>query len=331
MTLVCHSAERGHLITAPVRIGRRVTIGLMAVVFPGCVIGDGAVIAAGAVLSKGTRVGPGEIWAGVPARRVGRKRSAAGARRPGARGSPVCHRVTGRPPRPPRSVTPPSRRPGPLPTFGAGGRHDRGGDLRRGRDARRLGGPARARLAGGALPLRRGGPVPDGARADWKRAETSSSRRSCRRTGSTSSPLRSRRSAGGCTGRSISPRSRRSRRCGGSSRGCGRTASGSRSRRRRRRTSSRTTSGSLRSRGSSTPRRAPRTRSGRSPTPTCSRRCCGSSGDPPPERCRVVGDTPYDATAAVRAGIVPVGVALRRVPARAAPASRVRRPPPRSG
>jgi len=74
VTLVCHSAERGHLVTAPVRIGRGVTIGLMAVVFPGCVVGDGAMISAGSVLSKGTRVGPGEIWAGVPARRVGRRR-----------------------------------------------------------------------------------------------------------------------------------------------------------------------------------------------------------------------------------------------------------------
>jgi non-ribosomal peptide synthetase-like protein len=77
VTLVCHSAERGHLVTAPVRIGRGVTIGLMAVIFPGCVIGDGAQISAGSVLSKGTRVGPGEIWAGVPARRVGRRRGPA--------------------------------------------------------------------------------------------------------------------------------------------------------------------------------------------------------------------------------------------------------------
>jgi non-ribosomal peptide synthetase-like protein len=75
VTLVCHSAERGRLVTAPVRIGSGVTIGLMAVVFPGCVIGDGAIISAGSVLSKGTRVAPGEIWAGVPARRVGRRRA----------------------------------------------------------------------------------------------------------------------------------------------------------------------------------------------------------------------------------------------------------------
>jgi non-ribosomal peptide synthetase-like protein len=73
VTLVCHSAERGHLLAAPVRIGRGVTVGLMAVILPGCTIGDGAVIAAGAVLSKGAQVGPGELWAGVPARRVGRR------------------------------------------------------------------------------------------------------------------------------------------------------------------------------------------------------------------------------------------------------------------
>jgi hypothetical protein len=65
---------RGHLVTASVRIGRGVTVGLMAEILPGCTIGDGAVIAAGAVLSKGERVGPGEVWAGVPARRVGRRR-----------------------------------------------------------------------------------------------------------------------------------------------------------------------------------------------------------------------------------------------------------------
>lgn len=74
VTLVAHAAERGMLVTAPVRIGRNVTVGLMAVIFPGCEIGDGAVIAAGSVLSKGTKVAPGEIWAGVPARRVGRRR-----------------------------------------------------------------------------------------------------------------------------------------------------------------------------------------------------------------------------------------------------------------
>jgi len=73
VTLVAHVAERGRLLTAPVQIGRNVTVGIMAVILPGCEIGDGALIAAGAVLSKGTKVGPGQVWAGVPARQVGRR------------------------------------------------------------------------------------------------------------------------------------------------------------------------------------------------------------------------------------------------------------------
>lgn len=82
VTLVAHVVVHGRLHTAPIRIGNRVTVGLMAVIFPGCEIGDGAVIAAGSVLSKGTKVGPGEIWAGVPARRVGRRFQRASAPRP---------------------------------------------------------------------------------------------------------------------------------------------------------------------------------------------------------------------------------------------------------
>jgi acetyltransferase-like isoleucine patch superfamily enzyme len=74
VTLVAHAVERGTIVAAPIRIGARVTVGLMAVIFPGCVIGDDAVIAAGSVLSKDTRVGAGEIWVGVPARRVGSRR-----------------------------------------------------------------------------------------------------------------------------------------------------------------------------------------------------------------------------------------------------------------
>ncbi len=73
VTLVCHSAEGGDLVIAPVKIGSRVTIGLMAVILPGCEIGDEAVIAANAVLPKGTRVPPRTIWGGIPARQLGSK------------------------------------------------------------------------------------------------------------------------------------------------------------------------------------------------------------------------------------------------------------------
>lgn len=74
VTLVAHSAERGDLVTERVKIGSRVTVGLMAVIMPGVEIGDGAVIAANAILKKGTKVAPGEIWGGVPAEKRGEKK-----------------------------------------------------------------------------------------------------------------------------------------------------------------------------------------------------------------------------------------------------------------
>jgi acetyltransferase-like isoleucine patch superfamily enzyme len=79
VTLVAHAAERGNLVTGRVKIGSRVTVGLMAVIFPGVEIGDGAVVAAGAILVKGTKIGPGEIWGGVPAKKLGEKKKPADA------------------------------------------------------------------------------------------------------------------------------------------------------------------------------------------------------------------------------------------------------------
>jgi len=51
-------------------------VGLMAMIMPGCEIGDRAVIAANAFLPKGTIVGPGEIWGGIPAKKLGDRKSA---------------------------------------------------------------------------------------------------------------------------------------------------------------------------------------------------------------------------------------------------------------
>jgi non-ribosomal peptide synthetase-like protein len=73
-TLIGHSAEHGNLVTGRVKIGSNVTVGLMAMIMPGSEIGDRAVIAANAFLPKDSRVGPGEIWAGIPARKVGERK-----------------------------------------------------------------------------------------------------------------------------------------------------------------------------------------------------------------------------------------------------------------
>jgi len=53
------------------RIHDRVLVGIGAIVLDEVEIESGAVIAAGAVVAPGKHVGAGELWAGVPARKVG--------------------------------------------------------------------------------------------------------------------------------------------------------------------------------------------------------------------------------------------------------------------
>lgn len=54
---------------APIRIGANVWIGVNAVILKGVTIGDGAIVAAGAVVTKS--IPQNEIWAGVPAKKIG--------------------------------------------------------------------------------------------------------------------------------------------------------------------------------------------------------------------------------------------------------------------
>ena len=68
--VIPHVIEGNRLAMYPVRIGNDVTVGANAVIMADVVIGDRAVVAAGAVVSKGSRIGEGEFWGGVPARRV---------------------------------------------------------------------------------------------------------------------------------------------------------------------------------------------------------------------------------------------------------------------
>jgi hypothetical protein len=65
-----HAAENDVFVLARVRVGHRATIGARAIVMPGVTIGEGAIVAAGAVVTKGTRIGPRELWGGVPAHRI---------------------------------------------------------------------------------------------------------------------------------------------------------------------------------------------------------------------------------------------------------------------
>lgn len=68
--LFCHAIEGRRFTLSRIRVGDNVTIGATAVVMCGVTIGDGAIVSAGAVVLKDTQIGPGELWGGVPAKRL---------------------------------------------------------------------------------------------------------------------------------------------------------------------------------------------------------------------------------------------------------------------
>ncbi|MBD2463100.1 acyltransferase [Oscillatoria sp. FACHB-1407] len=68
-----HAIESDRLLYhAAIHIGNHVTVGAKAIIMPGVTIEDHAIVAAGAVVTKGTVIGNGELWAGVPAKRIRR-------------------------------------------------------------------------------------------------------------------------------------------------------------------------------------------------------------------------------------------------------------------
>jgi acetyltransferase-like isoleucine patch superfamily enzyme len=70
--IFAHYGGGGNFVIAPVTIGPRATIGLGATVMGDVLVGEGATVLPHSVLLPGSRVGPGETWGGVPARRIER-------------------------------------------------------------------------------------------------------------------------------------------------------------------------------------------------------------------------------------------------------------------
>ncbi len=68
--LFAHFGGGGHLTVAPVVIGARATIGEKATVMGDVRVGEDAVVLPHSVLLPGSRVGAGETWGGIPARRI---------------------------------------------------------------------------------------------------------------------------------------------------------------------------------------------------------------------------------------------------------------------
>lgn len=71
VTIIGNNVSIGHnAIVHGCRIEDDVLIGMGAIVMDNCVIGSHSIIAAGAVLTENTKVEPGCIYAGVPARKI---------------------------------------------------------------------------------------------------------------------------------------------------------------------------------------------------------------------------------------------------------------------
>jgi acetyltransferase-like isoleucine patch superfamily enzyme len=68
--IFAHVIEGSKLELKAVIIGDTVTIGATAVVMAGVRIGDNAIVSAGAVVTKDTHIAAGEVWGGIPARRL---------------------------------------------------------------------------------------------------------------------------------------------------------------------------------------------------------------------------------------------------------------------
>ena len=72
MRIFAHYGGGGNFVIAPVVIGARATIGLGATIMGDVLVGEGAIVLPHSVLLPGSRVGAGETWGGVPARRIER-------------------------------------------------------------------------------------------------------------------------------------------------------------------------------------------------------------------------------------------------------------------
>lgn len=68
--LTAHAVEGDRVDLGRIVIGSNVTLGVKAVILPDVQIGNEAIVAAGAVVKKGARIGSGEIWGGVPAKKI---------------------------------------------------------------------------------------------------------------------------------------------------------------------------------------------------------------------------------------------------------------------
>ena len=70
-TIIGNDVSIGHnAVVHGCEIKDNVLIGMGAIVMDGCLIESHAVVAAGSVVTQGAHIGEGELWAGVPAKKI---------------------------------------------------------------------------------------------------------------------------------------------------------------------------------------------------------------------------------------------------------------------
>lgn len=68
--ITAHTITSGRIMLDPVVIGARATVGVNVVIMSGVQVGERAVLSAGAVVPPKTVIPAGELWGGVPARKI---------------------------------------------------------------------------------------------------------------------------------------------------------------------------------------------------------------------------------------------------------------------
>lgn len=68
--LMSHAIMKDTVVLKKIIIGNYVSVGAHAVIMPGVRIGDESIVAAGALVSMDAVIPPGEVWGGIPAKKI---------------------------------------------------------------------------------------------------------------------------------------------------------------------------------------------------------------------------------------------------------------------
>ncbi len=68
--ITAHAVVHDMIILKPIKINKKVTIGVGAIIMPGVEIGENSIVAPGSLVPMDTVIPPNEYWSGMPAARV---------------------------------------------------------------------------------------------------------------------------------------------------------------------------------------------------------------------------------------------------------------------